>query len=124
MKLADPRQGKGKRAEDAAVRALKARGYRILHRNYRERLGELDIIAEDREALVFVEVRSKSEGGPLRPIETIVPSKRRRLIALAQLYLAKHNTAERACRFDVVEVTLNSEGKVSSLEVLADAFRA
>lgn len=124
MRLFDPRQAKGRRAENAAVKALKSRGYRILHRNYRHRLGEIDVVAEDGDVLAFVEVRSKTQGGPVNPIESIGPAKRRRLATLAHLYLERERIRERPCRFDVVEVILSLEGKVSSVEILPDAFSA
>lgn len=110
-------------AENAAVKALRAKGYRILHRNYRQGFGEIDIVAEEGEVLAFVEVRSKRQGGALRPIESIDFSKRRRLVALAQVYLARENAVERPCRFDVAEVILNEKGRACSVELIRDAFR-
>lgn len=121
-KVADQRRAKGKRAENAAIKALKAKGYRILQRNYRHALGEIDIVAEEGETLAFVEVRSKRQGGPVRPIESVDFTKRQRLVALAQLYLAKEKTVDRPCRFDVAEVILNEKDKVCSVELLRDAF--
>lgn len=110
-------------AENAAVKALRGKGYRILHRNYRHALGEIDIVAEEGEVLAFVEVRAKRQGGALRPIESVDFSKRQRLVVLAQVYLARENAVEHPCRFDVVEVILNEKGKACSVELLRDAFR-
>ena len=116
------RQRLGALGEEVASRRLQELGYTILERNYRCPAGEIDIVAEEGEVLAFVEVRAKSQGGALRPIESVDFTKRRRLVALAQLYLAKEKVLDRPCRFDVAEVILNEKGKVSSVELLRDAF--
>lgn len=96
------RQVDGGAAEEQAARFLAARGLAIVGRNFRTRLGEIDLIARDGATLVFVEVRrrasSASFGGAAGSIDA---RKRRRLEAAARLYLARLQ-AEPACRFDVV----------------------
>jgi putative endonuclease len=91
----------GSAAEDAAARHLEAQGYRILARNVRSKLGELDIIARDGRVVCFVEVRLRRNG---TAAETVDAGKRRRLARAAQRYLAAQRLHDAPCRFDVVAV--------------------
>ena len=87
-----------------AEQFLSAKGYRIVARNVRTQLGELDIIAEDRGVLVFVEVKGRTTeafGGPLLAVNR---RKQLKLVKLASQYLARHHLSDRPCRFDVVLV--------------------
>jgi putative endonuclease len=91
----------GARAEDLAANYLRARGLAIVARNFRTRFGEIDLIARDRDVLVFVEVRmrrSRRFGGA---IASITAAKRRRLVSAANGYLAMIGR-EPPCRFDAV----------------------
>ncbi len=110
--------------EEAAVRLLRRRGYRIRGRNVRCPMGELDIVAEDRATLVFVEVKTRSTVEYGDPFESIFPLKRRRLQRLAVYYLATRRLADRPCRFDAVAVTIAPDGRVQRLELLVNAFEA
>ncbi len=89
----------GEHAEDIAAEYMKSRGLRILARNYRCRFGEIDIIAEDGETLVFIEVRMRTRTDFGSAAESIHAAKRARLVTAARHYLA-HTRADRACRFD------------------------
>lgn len=95
-------QHDGAQAEERAARYLASRGLDILARNYRTRLGEIDLIARDGAVLVFVEVRRRANstrfGGAAGSIDA---RKRRRLEAAARHYLSRLRE-EPACRFDVV----------------------
>jgi len=107
----------GDSAEHLAAAFLERRGLTILERNYRCRLGEIDIVARSGALLVFVEVRarrSEAFGGAAASITT---AKRRRIVAAARHYLAARK-AEPACRFDVVLV----RGAEQRVEWLTDAF--
>jgi putative endonuclease len=93
----------GAAAEDRAAEFLRAQGLRLLERNFRCRLGEIDLIMQDGPELVFVEVRSRSHPDYGSAVETIGPRKRQRVVRAAALYLQRHPAAARAnCRFDVV----------------------
>jgi len=92
----------GRNAEDRAVLLLEARGYRVVDRNYRERRGELDIIAWDGDVLVFVEVRARHAEDFGDVAESIGTSKRAALIRTARGYLRTHDLEEAPVRFDVV----------------------
>lgn len=90
-------------AEDRAAEFLQAQGLRLLQRNFRCRLGEIDLIMQDGAELVFVEVRWRSSPGYGSAVETIGPRKRQRVIRAAGLYLQRYPAAARgSCRFDVV----------------------
>ncbi len=98
---------RGEEAEERAARFLAARGLAIVARNYRTRLGEVDIVAREGRTLVFVEVRARSWrawGGAAASVDY---RKQRRLVAAARHFLARLG-AEPACRFDVL--TLDGDG--------------
>ena len=103
----DPRAARGRAAEDAACALLVGEGYRILARNVRLAGAEIDVIAHDGEALVFVEVRSRSSRRHGGPLETIGRTKRLRIARAASAWLAKRESRaarDLPARFDVVGV--------------------
>ena len=120
------RIGLGERGERLAAKELERRGYRILKRRWRCRLGEIDLIARDGDTLVFVEVKTRRRNhmaaGPL-PQESVGYHKRRKLVQLAYAYLAakRLREADTAVRFDVVGVTISASG-ATTIELIRDAF--
>ena len=112
----------GRRGEALAARELRHRGYVILDRRWRCRIGEIDILARDGEVLVVVEVkaRSRSDYGP--PIDAVDREKRRKLETLARAYLQAKRLQNVAVRFDLVGVTF-AAGEKPRVEVFADALR-
>ncbi len=125
MTLRPIRQAQGKRfnrttgrlAEDLAAKALENKGYKILERNFSNRFGEIDIIAQDPstssgQALVFVEVKAKKglNFGP--PEEMINPSKLARVRHMAEVYLSGKAAP---CRIDVIAVVLDTNNQVTRL---------
>jgi putative endonuclease len=106
----------GARAEDLCADLLRAAGLRLLERNWRCRLGEIDLIADDRGMLVFAEVRMRTGPGFGGAGESITAAKRARLIAAARFYLARQ--PEAPCRFDVFLV----DGKTTQVQWIRDAF--
>lgn len=111
----------GRSAEIAAAAELGRCGYRIVASNYRCRGGEIDLVAEEGGALVFVEVRCKRTAEFGTPAESITAAKMRKLITTAQHYLDEHGVGDVDCRFDVVEVSL-VDGKLAVIDVIRDAF--
>ncbi|GAB6157653.1 YraN family protein [Desulfotomaculum varum] len=103
----------GKRGEDEACQLLRSLGWQILSRNYRCRMGELDIVASDTTgALVFVEVRSRTGVSHGVPEESVDYRKQNKLRKLAQQYLLAHpQPPDKPCRFDVVAVYFNNNNK-------------
>ena len=105
------RQELGESGENLAVSELTAKGYAVVARRYRTRYGEIDIIANDGETLVFVEVRRKSGEGYGAAVESITPEKRRRVIRMAVEYLARHDQYDKCpVRFDVVAIDDQPDG--------------
>ena len=100
---------------------LKKRGYHIWETNYRCPEGEIDIIARDRDYLVFVEVRTKTSTEFGSPEESITPAKIQRLVAAAYRYRQTHNNLPSSWRIDVVAVELNQKGKPSRIELIGNA---
>ena len=99
----------GRRGEELAGKFLKKAGYKILESNYRGRLGEIDLVAEDGDCLVFVEVKTRGSLACGHPLESIDSRKQRQLIKAAREYLAEHDAEERVCRFDAVSVLFGDE---------------
>lgn len=115
------RQQLGLRGEELACAALESRGYAILRRRYRTRHGEIDIVAQDRGVLVFVEVRTRTGGRFGHAAESVTAQKQRRVAAMAEAYLRLERAGDRVCRFDVVAVE-TAEGP-PRVTVYPDAFR-
>jgi len=115
----------GQIAEDHAARYLASRGYDIRDRNFRLGSGpEVDIVAERKEVLVFVEVKSRSAVDEFSPRNQVTPWKQRQIIRAASMYLQVKEGRERIMRYDIVEVYLTPEGRVRKIEVLEGAFKA
>jgi putative endonuclease len=110
----------GRRGEDVAERHLRRCGYRILERNFRAAGAEIDLVAADHEALVFVEVKARSSAFFGVPAEAVDARKAERIRRAAAMYL-RHNRAEaRVARFDIVAIT--GVGRACRLELMKDAF--
>ena len=116
----------GARGEEIAVRYLKRRGYRILERNYRIRLGEIDIIAKQGGDLVFIEVKTRSDILFGSPLESVTPAKQKLLSKVALEYVNKHDCHNSPSRFDVVGVQFDglrcSNFKDATIELVQNAF--
>jgi putative endonuclease len=113
--VADPLSGA--QAEALACAHLERAGLKLLARNYRCPQGEIDLIMDDHDTLVFVEVRYRRSDAFGTPAETVGRRKQARLQAAAEHYLLTHS-ADRVCRFDVVAVS----GNDTHIEWLLNAF--
>lgn len=107
--------------EELAAQFLRRRGYKVLMRNYECSLGEIDLVARQKDTLVFVEVKTRSSEEMGLPAEGVTFHKRRQVIKCAKYYMKRYGLADVPCRFDVVSV-LMAEGREPVLEVIADAF--
>ena len=128
LKVLTARRIHGNFGERAALKYLKRQGYDILETNYVAESGEVDIIAKDRDSVVFVEVKTRSYRAPspttARPAAAVTKEKQRRIIACAAEYGHSHYGLRRI-RFDVIEVyTLESNGvrKVKDIKHIVAAF--
>ncbi len=115
------RQEVGKLGEKAAQKFLKKQGYRIRETGFRCRHGEIDIIAQQKDCLVFVEVRTKSNLEFGTPEESITQVKKERLIASALTYTATHQDIPSFWRIDVVAIELDDKGKTKRIELIESA---
>ncbi len=114
----------GKQGEELACRELKRRGYAILARRYRTRFGEIDIIARDGPALVFVEVKTRSSTAYGTAAEAVTGRKQAKISLMASEFLLRRRSALAVpCRFDVVAVAAE-EGRAPVVEVIRGAFDA
>lgn len=107
--------------ENLAAEYLAGQGYRVLRRNYRNSLGELDLILQDGAETVFVEVKTRVGGLGARPEESVSPAKVGRLARLAESYLVAARHEDAMWRIDVVAVVLDPAGRLRRLEHLRNA---
>ena len=114
----------GRIAEDHAARYLVSQGYQIRERNFRTRTGEVDIIAEQRGVLAFLEVRARTRTDFATPMESVTTAKQRRIVRAASTYIATRERRERVMRFDVAEVFLSPQGQVRRVILTQGAFQA
>jgi putative endonuclease len=114
----------GMAGEDAAEAYLRSEGYTLLHRNWRCRSGEIDIVARKDETIVFVEVRTRtSEGRFGTAAESVDMRKQLQVRSTAQVYLQSHKLYGTSVRFDVIALTLTREtGGIKELKHITSAF--
>ncbi|MCM8822063.1 MAG: YraN family protein [Candidatus Omnitrophica bacterium] len=96
---------KGSEGEEIAVRFLKANGYRILDRNYRTKYGEIDIVAQKKKVIVFVEVKTRLSNEFGSPAEAVDERKLSRIASVANQYIQKERLDDFSFRFEIVSVT-------------------
>jgi len=112
----------GQQGETLACQYLARQGYRIILRNYRTKLGEIDIIAEEQGTLVFVEVKARRGHQCGHPFEAVTPAKCRQISKAALLYLAETGREGQAARFDVVAISFAGEAAPPVVELVKNAF--
>jgi len=120
--MTQQRQALGKLGESLAVAELERRGYAIIARRYRTQHGEIDIVAEDGDTLVFVEVKARTSDECGFAVESVTRWKQLQLASMAEEYLVLNHVVDRACRFDVVAIDDVDTEPV--LTVYQDAFDA
>lgn len=112
----------GRLGEDAAVSFLKRMGATIRERNYRCKMGEIDVVCDFGQEILFVEVKTRSLGGMGLPGEAVNRAKQRRLLKAAARYLSLNRLWERPCRFDLITVVQSPRGlDVEHFENVIDA---
>lgn len=117
------KQIKGTLGEDAVCAELERRGYRILERNYRKRSGEIDIISELGNYIIFTEVKARKAGSMVSGLEAVDFAKKKKIIITADAYLTE-NPCELFVRYDIAEVQLTrgTVPKVTRVDIYEDAF--
>ncbi len=112
----------GTNGEKRAEVYLRRRGYRIVEKNYRCRLGEIDLIAFKDKTIVFCEVKTRNNKEYGEPYESVTRHKQERLRLLAEIYLQKTKRYDFDCRFDVISILLGLHGRVKELIHIKNAF--
>lgn len=110
----------GVKGEGLAVEFLKRKGYRVISRNFKTPLGEIDIVARDGETLVFVEVKTRTDTAFGQPFEAVNYRKREKIKKVALYYLKNNCRKELSSRFDVLSIEINADK--SKIEHIIDAF--
>jgi putative endonuclease len=110
----------GRSGEEAAVVLLKENGYKILARNYKTRLGEIDIVARDKDTLCFVEVKTRLSERFGLPSEAVSRFKQRQISKAALIFLKEKKLLDKKARFDVVSVLYSEKGP--KLDIIKNAF--
>ncbi len=112
----------GRLGETHAADYLVRHGYEILEKNYRKQCGEVDIIARDRDTLVFIEVKTRRSSRYGTPHDAVDQRKQRQLSRIAQEYLVSHRLEDAVARFDVLGVTLDQQNRPIKVDLIKDAF--
>ena len=110
----------GKKGEDLAVEFLRDRHCHILKRNYRKRFGEIDIVVQDGQDLVFVEVKTRRSQIFGAPLEAVTPKKQHQISKTALAYLTEYDCHDASVRFDVIAVHLTESSP--RVELIQNAF--
>jgi putative endonuclease len=101
--IKEPKNPLGDRGENLAAKHLREKGYRILNRNFKTPMGEIDIIARDGKTLVFCEVKTRQYDDPM-PEDQVNPDKQHQITKAARFYLSRYGVPQPPARFDVVAI--------------------
>jgi putative endonuclease len=110
----------GVQGEEIASTYLTRLGYKILKKNYRCPVGEIDVIAQDKKTIVFVEVKTRTSTKFILPYESVNIRKQKKIREVAQWYLQDQNVLDSEVRFDVVSIVIQKNGPI--IEHLREAF--
>lgn len=119
--MSDKRKKLGAWGEDLAAKQLKAEGYKIVARNWRCARGEIDIVAQAGQTLVFVEVKTRRGRSMGAPEAGLTPYKANKLLQLGEIYVQEHKLTELNWRIDLVAVELDGSGKLLRCEHIPNA---
>lgn len=127
LELLTPKRLEGNKGEAIAARHIKKEGYKILAKNYVALNHEIDIIAENRDTVIFVEVKTRTVGkenpNEPRPASAVTPEKQRKIISAAKYYIGEARLKKRV-RLDIVEVYITKEGKKHKVVHIENAFNS
>lgn len=113
----------GNLGEEIAIKFLIRRGWQILQRNYRSRWGEIDIVAKDKDFIVFVEVKTTRVEHSLFPQESITQRKQMQISKMALSFLKRFSLLDSKARFDIVAVWIREKGFLGpKIELIENAF--
>ncbi len=118
--MLNSRQKFGEKSESIAVNYLKKQGYKIIEQNYRTKLGEIDIIAKEKDIIAFIEVKSRKSKNFGNPKWAVTPKKQRTISMVALQYLKTTMQSNVKARFDVVSIISSNDNP--SIEIIKNAF--
>lgn len=113
----------GASGEELACGFLADKGYTVLHRNFRCRTGEIDIVARDGDTIVFVEVKTRTSDKYGAPYEAVGRTKQNRIVRTALLYMQNNQLFDHMCRFDILEIIFDEDLKEHDINHITDAFQ-
>ncbi len=113
----------GSLGEDIADSYLRQIGYTILDRNFRCKIGEIDIVGRDGDYICFIEVKTRYGSLYGSPCESVTYSKRQKIYRTAEVYIMKKKLFKFNFRFDVIEIILNNSNNIPSIRLIKDAFQ-
>lgn len=108
--------------ENAAVQYLESQGYNIIEKNFRCKLGEIDIIAADNDVIAFIEVKTRSSEMFGQPGEAVNYYKQRKIVKTALVFINNKKLFDWMCRFDVVEIIADDFGNIININLVKNAF--
>ncbi|MCF8266765.1 MAG: YraN family protein [Ignavibacteriales bacterium] len=112
---------KGKLGEEIAIQLLRDKGYRIIESNYHFGHGEIDIIAEEEDTLVFIEVKLKTNLDFGEPEYSVTKSKQKQIRRIAEAYLYEKGVEDKRCRMDVISILYSSPEDIT-IKHIENAF--
>jgi len=118
--MKDKTKSTGKEGEKIAADFLKKKGYRIIDKNFRCPLGEIDIVAREKGAIIFIEVKTRKSSELGYPEQAVGVRKQKKMSQLAIWYLQKKKIIDTSARFDVVAITMHSSG--NEIKLFKNAF--
>lgn len=113
----------GSYTENIAATYLLNNGYSILDRNYRNKFGEIDIICQKDNIIIFVEIKSRYTNSFGNPLESVSCHKQKKIILLSKFYILYKKLSDFNIRYDVIEIYLNHLNNTYEVNHLEDAFR-
>lgn len=113
----------GSFGEDLSINYLIDNGYYILEKNYRNKIGEIDVICKKNNLLIFIEVKSRYTNSYGFPIESVTYYKRKQIIKVSMLYIILNKYNNFNIRYDVIEVFFNKNNDLFNINHTTDAFR-
>lgn len=122
--MTEARRALGQKGEAVARAYLERRGVRILAMNYTCAAGEIDLVGQEQDAILFIEVKTRTSQafGPAHG--AVHHRKQRQIVRTAEWFLAERRLREVACRFDVVAVTFEDDAEMPRIDWMRDAFPA
>ena len=107
----------GKKGEELACKFLIKNNYQIIIRNFRSKMGEIDIVAKDNDEIVFIEVKTRRQKEYGLPAEAVNKRKRTHILLVAEYFLMINNMENIFCRFDVIEIFIcNKNTKINHIK--------